>query len=223
MVRHSHEDAPSESEFDRLLTATSQLDYPFNIECRWVLIAAGRLGMRAGEISHMHSRWIDWDREVIEIPRYRVCTDGKSGGVCGYCNQQARQEAQKNDDLTLEDALDHRWHPKTDAAARAIPFAFNDQIRNIVEAFWADREVFPKSRVAVNRRVDRAAEAADIPPSAVYPHSLRACAGTWHAYRGVPAVALQSLMGWNQLSTAQKYIRLSGGATAKALEEAHHS
>lgn len=30
--------------------------------------------------------------------------------------------------------------------------------------------------------------------------------------------ALQSMFGWAQLSTAQKYVRLSGGATQQALE-----
>jgi site-specific recombinase XerD len=55
----------------------------------------------------------------------------------------------------------------------------------------------------------------------VYPHALRATAATFHAYRGLDPVPLQALIGWSCLSTAQKYIRLSGGTTAKALNDIH--
>jgi len=55
----------------------------------------------------------------------------------------------------------------------------------------------------------------------VYPHALRATAGTHHAYRGLSTIALQSLMGWEQIDTARKYLRVSGGATAKALEDVY--
>lgn len=55
----------------------------------------------------------------------------------------------------------------------------------------------------------------------IYPHALRATAATYHAYNGLPAIALQNLMGWADLETAQKYLRKSAGATEKALEEIH--
>ena len=90
-----------------------------------------------------------------------------------------------------------------------------------MEMFFETRDVYPHSRVSINRRVDRVAEAAGIDPSSVYPHALRATAASFHAYRGLTAVPLQSMMGWRQLSTAQKYIRKSGGATAKALRDVH--
>lgn len=73
----------------------------------------------------------------------------------------------------------------------------------------------------MNRRVDRVAEAAGLDPSSVYPHALRATAATYHAYQGLPAAALQSMFGWGRLDVAQKYLRLSGSATADALEKAH--
>lgn len=49
------------------------------------------------------------------------------------------------------------------------------------------------------------------------PHCLRATAANPHAYKGVAPVPLQALMGWSDLATAQKYIRISGTATADAL------
>lgn len=221
MVRHTNEDAPSEAEYRTLMNATTDLTYPYNLEARWILTVAGRLGLRAGEICHMRVEWIDWDRETINIPRHERCRFGADGGVCGYCHRRAEAEARNNDDLSLEEALAGRWHPKTDAAARAVPFGFRDDIRGHVEAFWSDRDKFPLSRSGVNRRVNRVLDAAGWPTNSVYPHALRGCAATWHAYRGVPAVALQAMFGWEELATARKYIRLSGGQTADALAVAH--
>lgn len=218
MTRHSHQDAPSEPQFRRLLEATTELDYPYSMQCRWVLVAAGRLGLRAGEISHMREHWIDWQRSQINIPRHEPCSDGKNDSVCGYCRKRAEEAVEHNDDLSMETALAERWEPKTSNSARAIPFDFDEDVERLVEAFWRDRDRFPNSRASINRRVDRACEAAGIQ---TYPHALRACAATWHAYRGLPAPALQSLMGWAKLNTATKYIRLSGGATADALRAAH--
>jgi len=42
-----------------------------------------------------------------------------------------------------------------------------------------------------------------------------------HAYKGLPAPALQNLFGWTDLETAQKYVRLSGGKTRDALNKVH--
>ncbi|QLG61108.1 tyrosine-type recombinase/integrase [Halorarum salinum] len=63
----------------------------------------------------------------------------------------------------------------------------------------------------------RVAEEAGMDRSKLYPHALRATAATYHAYHGLPATALQSFMGWGKISAANKYVRLSGKQTAKAL------
>lgn len=221
MVRHSHQDALSESEFDRLVEATDDLEKPYDAECLFVLVAAGRLGMRAGEIMHMRESWIDLDTNQIRIPSFDPCDHGKDGTICGYCHSQAQLAVDWHDDLTMDEALQNRWEPKTSNSARAIPFDFDPFIQTVVEEFFADRDRWPHSRVSINRRVDRVLEAAGYDTSKCYPHSLRATAASYHAYRGLPAAALQSLFGWSNLSTAQKYLRLSGGATAKALKDAH--
>lgn len=214
MVRHSHEDALDERTFERLMDAAGELEAPFDAETMFILVAAGRLGMRAGEITHMRAEWIDWDRELIEIPSHEPCD-------CGYCVSQAWQSDGYDTPKTFEDAMEESWSPKTETAARAVPFGFDDDVRAVVEAFFADRDAYPRSRVSVNRRVDRVLEAAGLPSDTCYPHSLRATAATWHAYQGLTAAPLQSMMGWRKITTAEKYIRLSGGATANALESVH--
>lgn len=214
MVRHSREDALDEETFERLIEATDTMAPPFDSETMFILVCGGRLGMRAGEISHCRKDWIDWDRQLIEIPRHQCCD-------CGYCRQQAEQAMTYDDELSFEEAMERRWRPKTSNSARAIPFDFNERTRATVEAFFEEWDEYPHSRVSVNRRVSRVAAVAGLDPMSVYPHALRATAASWHAYQGVTAVPLQSLFGWASMRTAQKYIRLSGGATARALRKVH--
>lgn len=223
MVRNSGQDAIDDATFERLVEATDEFSPPVDAESMFILMAAGRLGMRAGELCHMRAEWINWDRQMIEIPRRDPCDKGIDGGPCGNCYKGARQAAAKNEDVTVEEDIVERWKPKTPNSARAIPFGFSDRVKTTLEMFFSTRDIYPHSRCSVNRRVTALAEAADLPPSTVYPHCLRATAATYHAYRGLPAPALQSLMGWANISVSNKYIRLSGGATAKALQDVHSS
>lgn len=214
MTRHSHEDAIDKRRFEQLLKITYELKDPFDLQCRFVLIAAGRLGLRAGEITHIQEDWIDWGERIIHIPSYDPCE-------CGACRSASRQSAACLEDSTFKEQLAQRWKPKTDNSARAVPFGFDDDVVEVLEEFFFCYDGYPASRSSINRRVDRVLEATGMPTEMCYPHALRATAATHHAYRGLPAAALQSLFGWADLETAMKYIRLSGGATAQALEDAH--
>ena len=223
-TKHSHQNALSEGQFDELFEATSTLRQPFDVECRLMLVAAGRLGMRAGEIVHMQEHWVDWEKSLIEIPSYEPCQKGRDGGPCGNCNVNSKQELSfidEEEDVTLEEVIATRWKPKTSNSARAIPFDFNSRVEETIEEFFFFNDIVDFYRQTANRRVNRVLEAAGFPTSMCYPHALRATAATYHAYRGVAPVALQSMFGWADLGVAQKYIRLSGGATSKALKEAH--
>lgn len=221
VTEHSSEAALSDSQFQDVVDAAYTLDDAFVPETLLILFVGGRLGLRAGEICHLSRDWINWNRSIIEIPAYDPCTKGEHGDVCGYCHKAAEQAAGYSDELTMEDALANRWNPKTENSARAIPFDFDEEIHSVVEAFFAENDRYDSSRASVNRRVDRVLEAAGYPTDFCYPHALRATAATWHAYRGVDAVPLQALFGWSKLGTAQKYIRLSGGATQEALRKTH--
>lgn len=220
MTRNSHQDAITESEFDRLVSTTKGLPAPYDEECEYVLLAAGRLGMRAGELCHLTPEWVNEERSRIEIPPHDPCEKGKYGEICGYCSKQAALAAQHDEDLNILDAMEQRWEPKTAHAIRAIPYDFDEQLATRFEELVGDTG-YPKSRVSVNRRVNRVAEAAGMDRSDIYPHALRATAATHHAYRGLPPSALQSMFGWADISVANKYIRLTGEQTARALRKAH--
>ncbi len=113
-TRHAHKDVLTDREFELLLEACSSLPEPKDLQTRFVCLAAGRLGLRAGEIAHFHTEWLDWERMLLRIPQHEPCD-------CGYCRRQATQETTHNDELTHEDAMEARWHPKTVASARSIP------------------------------------------------------------------------------------------------------
>lgn len=195
-TRHTHQDALTNREFERLLKACEQLPEPDRFEARLICLMAGRLGLRAGEIAHTTIEWIDWDRKLIRIPEQEKCT-------CGYCRRQAKQEADHNKNLSFAQAMRSRWHPKTVASARVIPFDVSLRVELCVERFADRYSEFPNSRSTINRRVHQAAEHSGI-SGRVYPHCLRATAASFHSYCGVQPVPLQALIGWSDLSTAQK-------------------
>jgi integrase len=115
---------------------------------------------------------------------------------------------------------DYSRQYKTVASARSIPFDLSLRIELCIERFANRYDGFPRSRSTVNRRVEEAAAQANL-TGRIYPHCLRATAASHHAYKGVAPVPLQALMGWSDLATAQKYIRISGTATADALRRVH--
>lgn len=193
------------------MSGAEKLKKPFDLQARFVILVSGRLGLRGGEISHIKKHWLDFDREMINIPYYESCD-------CGYCYQQAKQEANHNENLTIEEAMENRWHTKTEQSARTIPYSFSERIMNTIDKFFKKYDKYPRSRHSVNRRIEQAKRNTDL-DIRIYPHALRATAATHHAYRGLPGIALQNLMGWTHLKTAQKYLRKSAGATKRALDK----
>lgn len=113
-----------------------------------------------------------------------------------------------------------RLHPKTVASARVNPFDVSLRVELCIERFADKYDSFPKSRSTINRRIQEPAEQTDL-LGHVYPHCLPATAASYHSYCGVPPVPLQAMMGWSDLATAQKYIRISESATVRAVRHAH--
>lgn len=219
-VRHTKDDALDKREFELLLEGTYRMDGYYALQCQFVVLVAGRLGLRAGEIAHMTEDWIDWRRNMIVVPRHQKCAKGRDGGMCAYCRNKAAQKVAHNDELTSEAALASMWSPKTEAAAREIPFDATARTEIVVERFFERFEAWPASRQSINRRVDRAARFADeIAESDVYPHALRATAASYFASSGLDVFALKAMLGWAQLSTAKCYVSSSGERTAQAIRD----
>ena len=217
MARHAHEDALSDAEFEELIGGAKLLEPPWNLEALFVILVAGRLGLRIGEIAHARREWLSFEKGMLEIPSQDTCRKGCDGGICGYCRRQATRTSETSD-RDLDELLESYWEPKTSAAERAVPFEFSDRVEHIVRAFFDYYEGVPFSVNTARRRVQQAVDASEL-SQRVYPHCLRATAASHLAYDGLPVSALQAMMGWAKIETAEKYIRLSGGRTKKALGE----
>jgi len=301
VVRHSKDRALTEREYERVLQAVERIDDGwYRNVTRFIVVVAGRLGLRAGEIAHMHREWVDFRSGIIVIPEHQRCTKSASGGPCGYCRSLAKSvvdhavptveesklhlleqgqlvdlgmvyqellasfsafdsnhipkedlddrvqdalaighdgprdpfdayqelchRAEKHRDrhnVTLDEAIDQYWIPKTAAAARQVPFDFSSRAEMAIEDFFDVVDRYPNSRTTVNRRVDDALVAAGFDKNYTSPHGLRATAATFHAGRGLDVIPMQSMFGWVQMSTAMKYINSSGANTQRALNSIH--
>jgi len=90
MARHSREDALTEREFELLYQSISEMKSSKQLETKFIMMCAGRMGMRGGEIAHIRSEWIDTSTHTIEIPEHDPCQFGKFDDPCGYCRNRAR-------------------------------------------------------------------------------------------------------------------------------------
>lgn len=246
-TRHSKEDAISQREFELLDEATLRMDEYYGLQCRFVLWVTGRIGLRAGEVAHMTTDWIDWDAGKIDIPEHQPCTNGRGGTVCGSCRQHAQQKARIRTangydeawhDLGIKDELepgggeavaavvetgemvDRQWTAKTPAAARRIPYDALTRAELVVERFFDRFDEWPHSNQAVNRRVDRMVEASDAEIDNLYPHALRSTASNYWVGRDLDSDSLMYKLGWATKGTAQRYIDRNPERAAKAIYEA---
>lgn len=220
MTRHCKEDALDDREFELLLEGARALPEPRSFDARLIILLAGRLGLRAGEIAHMTEDWISDRKNRIKIPRHEPCTKGEDGGRCGYCIQQAQQMAEADTPRTYEQALESMWSPKTPNAVRVVPFDSSTRAEIMVKRYFERNHEYRTSRTSINRRVNNAARAApELSADNIYPHALRATAASYYAARGLDVYALQGLMGWKMLKTAEVYIQKSGEHTARKLRQ----
>lgn len=250
MTRHSKESALSPREFELLLEGANRIEKKRQRrEARFIILVAGRLGLRAGEITHLQADWINWRKQRIEIPRQMDCTLGADGGPCGYCHQLAEQMVETyedidpdemsrarerfinrhlpggfsaGDELTMDDVLELRWFGKTDAAARDVPFGHNPRAELAIERFFdlPDRDAWALSKSAIDRRLNKALQNADeLDVHATMPHGLRATAATEMAAKNIDTLSLKNIMGWSDFQTAQAYLSESAERAERALQQ----
>lgn len=209
--------AISQDEFQQLLKAARELDPLLDLEMEFVLLCAGRLGLRGGEITHMSRDWVDYEDQWIEIPKHEPCTHGKDGGICGYCSQLATQLAEAND-ISVDEAEQFYWKAKTIRAARTVPYSYDDRCVSVIEEYFDEFDEVTVSNSKLSRKVNKASDMAGL-NSNVTPHGLRATAAMRHVEAGIDMWALQSLMGWAYPNTARRYIMDNSKRTKHVLED----
>lgn len=223
-VSHSKERALSDREFELLLEGAVELgrtDYYYHADPPMTIYLLGRLGLRRGELVHMKQEWIDWRENEIQIPAHEPCEVGKGGGICGDCKQKAQQRVEHADGLTIGEALEWSWTPKTEAGVRDVYYGHSTRAEMYLERYFAadSYDRYHANGSAVARRVNRSAElAVELDPDGVHPHALRATAATHFADRDLGIYQLKQVMGWKRLSTSKAYVSNSSIQTAKALD-----
>lgn len=202
----ARENAPTRHEYEKMWDGIeANLEGEMELHCKFILASIGELGLRAGEVTHItrvgENDWVDLSSHEITIPEWEPCE-------CGYCVSQSEQ-AENKTGISFEDALEERWKPHSEAAVRTVPFHYNQDIIDLYRRFFDKYDEWPRSRSAVNRRIDRIVENSDIArdPSTINPQSLRAGAAKFHAKKGMNPISLADLMGWANEITAIKYAR----------------
>lgn len=193
MTRSSKDNALNEKNFQKLLEACKRTEH--TTQNKFIVLAAGRLGLRKAEIGHMKKEWVDFEKEMIRIPSHEPCH-------CGYCKEQAKQMVQNNDDLSFEGALEKYWRPKTEAAARTVPYHFDRETAGVIEKTMNEHGGLPLKTKSLSGRLNKITDIAGIED--LYLHALRATAAKKFAYEGLNAPSLMTIMGWRAKRTAQR-------------------
>ncbi len=165
-----------------------------DIHEKLLVCCSGQLGMRVGEIAHLQKSWIDFQDDFIRIPKSMGCN-------CFECRI--------NNNI---------WQPKTKAGVRSIPFKYFPVTREVLKGFFGAYDAVGASRRTLQRRLKTIAQRTTLTKK-LYTHALRSTAAMQFANAGLSTQALCEVMGWEDLRTAQVYIRRSGRAAAKEIEE----
>lgn len=234
-------DALGVDTYFRLYIGALRIDDPTRrlIAC-YVILLAGRLGMRLQEIQHLRESWIDWKRGEICIPSFDPCGCSRCWvgalDVWGRKGLKELQEsgewesdiswknltAEKREEVTersefctpenlQEIVYTTQWSPKYDRSARVIAFGWSYRITACLMTFFDDFDCIDWQQYSLNRLLKEAAENADgVDPSKISAHRLRATGETFLADASVDVKMLRDLAGWQDLQTALYYIAKSG-------------
>lgn len=91
-TERSSDEALRQPTFVRLYRGAFKIEDPERcLQAAYIILLAGRLGLRTGEIQHVREAWIDWRRGEIAIPRHDPCG-------CMNCWIAAKRKAATDDD-----------------------------------------------------------------------------------------------------------------------------
>lgn len=174
-VRHSKDDALTHEGVQQLLSGCrDRLD-------RLLILLPVHTGMRIGEIQHLRTSWLDWDKGLIVIPSRQQCTS------CFECRT----------------TRGNMWSPKSVAGVRNL--IITDELRPTLESFFSKPGAsVNRSRQALSQRFERIRVRSRLEHHC-YPHALRAVFATRLAEANISAPALAYLMGWQSITQSEAY------------------
>jgi integrase len=171
-LRSAKEDTLTEVESQLLLNACR--DLLDNLVVRLPLYA----GLRIGEVQHLKTSWLDWEKNIITLPARQECS-------CYECKKWRN----------------FIWTPKTKAGQRSLII-----VHEIEPYLKQLNDGINRSRQALEQRFERIRQRNQL-HKVCYPHALRATFATRLAEQGISAPSLTYLMGWETLTPAEHYIQ----------------
>ena len=150
-------------------------------------------GLRVSELAHLKRSWVNFDENTITVPVKQNCG-------CREC-------------VTKRGGL---WKPKTTKGARTI--RIHPELRPILEGYLAGSDGLNLTRQRVWQRLKDLARMAVILHN-TYPHCLRSTCAIELAHKGISSAALQYLLGWSRLSSAESYVRSDRTRALKEVDE----
>lgn len=173
-----------------------------------VTLLSGRLGLRPGEIQHLHEGWIDWDRGELQIPDRDPC-------ACELCWQTARNAQRAGDGRRLNQIItETMW--TSPGGSRTIPFAWSNRLTAAL-ATLCEEEYLDVSVESIAQLITASAELAKgIDAEAIDFRTLRASGASFFADTGFPAHRVAGLLGESS-SVAREFTRREGGDAREQL------
>lgn len=177
-----------------------------------VVLAGGRLGLRPGELQHLHEGWVDWDRGEIHVPARDPC-------ACTRCWEAARQTQRAGDGRDLATIVaETQWSPA--GGPRSIPFGYSGRLTAVLaELFEADGYLGCSADDLAELVAESARRATGLDENAIDIHELRATAATFFADAGFDATSLAGVLGVDP-ETARQFTQATGGHARQRLYEA---
>jgi site-specific recombinase XerD len=136
-------------------------------------------GMRISEVTHFNSTWMKDDN--VNIPARQPCN-------CYDCGKRGSE-----------------WSPKTAAGSRVIPVP-PFVLSSIYKYLTINPRGIELTRQSAWYRVQTLGKATGL---RIFPHSLRASYATLMATKGVQAMVLCYLCGWQRIEIANHYLQVA--------------
>lgn len=130
-TERSSDEALRQATYRRLYLGACKIEnYDRRLEACYIILLAGRVGLRTGEIQHVREEWIDWKRGEIAIPQHDPCG-------CMNCWIAAQQKASTDEKEFREKA---REMLKNDSN---YDFETDDELNEILEQTLPDDDELP--------------------------------------------------------------------------------